>query len=116
VDPLGRFLYVANDDAANLGDISGFSINTSTGALSTLAGFPLTPQNSSLGLLAVDPSGKFLYVSGTFPVGSVGYCVFAYAIDETTGVLTPVPGSPFPVGGTAIGGGPVALTVTREVQ
>jgi 6-phosphogluconolactonase len=94
MDPLGRFLFVAD-----LGDVWGYSINPNTGALSLLAGFPLTLTNASstpiagIASLAVDPSGKFLiYGNGNFnPTVSV------YAINETTGVLTPVPGSPFSV-------------------
>ena len=104
-DPLGRFLYLAN-----FSDISGFSINTSTGALSMLAGFPFSAQVVPTSLV-VDPSGKFLYVAGPFFNGS-GYSVSAYAINETTGALSAVPGSPFPI----VDGQPQALTVTSKVQ
>jgi 6-phosphogluconolactonase len=104
VDPLGRFLYVLDFD----GGISGFSINPSNGAISVLAGFPINLPIQNPKPLAVDPSGKFLYVGTEFP--NVAASVSAYTINETTGVLTPVPGSPFPVDGS-----PQAVTVTRKM-
>jgi hypothetical protein len=51
VDPLGRFLYVMNS-----GDISGYSINGSTGALSMPAGFPFESPAIPLSALALDPA------------------------------------------------------------
>jgi hypothetical protein len=56
----------------------------------------------------VDPSGKFLYVGTGLSYESPS--VYAFAINETTGALTSVPGSPFTVDGT-----PQAITVTRKV-
>jgi DNA-binding beta-propeller fold protein YncE len=101
MDPLGRFLYVGNGF-----DISGFSINTSTGALSMLAGFPFSQSPLSPGYPVVDPSGQFLYVAN-----AANNTVSAYAINQTTGVLTAVPGSPF-----ATGSEPAGLTVTRKPE
>jgi 6-phosphogluconolactonase (cycloisomerase 2 family) len=101
VDPLGRFLYVNNF----VENISGFSINTSTGSLSMLAGFPFDAQPAGTTSLAMDPSGKFLYLISQAAVS-------AYAIDQTTGALTAVPGSPFP----AVDGTPSAVLVTRKIQ
>jgi 6-phosphogluconolactonase len=100
VDPLGRFLYVNNF----VENISGFSINTSTGSLSMLAGFPFDAQPAGTTSLAMDPSGKFIYLISQAAVS-------AYAIDQTTGALTAVPGSPFPV----VDGTPQAVTVTRKL-
>jgi 6-phosphogluconolactonase len=103
VDPLGRFLYVLDFD----GGVSGFSINPSTGAISMLAGFPINLPIQNPKPLAVDPSGEFLYVGTEFP--NVLPSVSSYAINETTGVLTAVPGSPFSVDGS-----PQAVTVTHK--
>ena len=107
MDPLGRFLYVGDVDE----NVPGLSINTRTGALSILAGsttestvLPVTPS-------AVDPSGKFLYVE-TQNSNSQGTSLSAFAIDQTTGALTPVSGSPFP----DADGKPVALIVVRKPQ
>ncbi len=110
VDPLGRFLYVADFG----GGISGFSINPSTGALSMLSGFPFSAQVAGVTSLAVDPSGQFLYLTNSIgqpPNGSPATSISAYAINETTGVLTSITGSPYPADGI-----PQSVTVTRKVQ
>jgi 6-phosphogluconolactonase (cycloisomerase 2 family) len=101
MDQLGRFLYVGNGF-----DISGFSINTSTGSLSMLAGFPFSQSPLSPAYPVVDPSGQFLYAAN-----AANNTVSAYAINETTGVLTTVPGSPL-----AAGSEPAGLTVTRKPE
>jgi 6-phosphogluconolactonase len=110
VDPLGRFLYVL-DDAYS---VWGYSINRSTGVLSLLNGFPFSEPVQSTPLV-VDPSGKFLYRGTQF--ANQPPSVSGYAIDQTTGVLTPVPGSPFPVStSTNDGTMPQFVTITRKVQ
>jgi 6-phosphogluconolactonase len=108
VDPLGRFLYVAN-----FSDISGFSINTSTGAISMLSGFPFSAQVAASASIAADPSGQFLYIANTAgqPPSGSSYSVAAYAIEQTTGMLTPVPGSPFDTGAV-----PQGMAITRKAQ
>jgi 6-phosphogluconolactonase len=80
-----KFLFASNDGSNN---VSAFTINASTGAL-TAVGTPVA-TGSSPELMAVTPNGKFLYVAN---VG--GANVSAYSIDRTTGTLTAVPGSPF---------------------
>jgi 6-phosphogluconolactonase len=82
-----QFAYVANN-ASN--DVSGYTINASTGALTPMAGSPFA---AGLGpaSVAVDPSGKFTYV-----VNNVSKNVSGYTIDPSTGELTSV-GS-FPAG------------------
>lgn len=88
IDPLGRFVYTANSDDSS---VSMFTINQSTGVLT-----PTTPATVSTlvpdeplsdpSFLTVDPSGRFLYVTAQLSDGAV---VFMYAIDQTTGLLTP---------------------------
>jgi len=46
-------------------------------------------------IMAIDPTGRFLYVPSTTLDN-----VWVHAIDADSGVLTPVPGSPFPAGTT----------------
>lgn len=101
IDPAGKFLY-APDSASNV--IAGFTINSSTGALTPMSGSPfaagMSPQQ-----VVVHSSGKFLYASnGTDPDGSIS----AFTIDTSTGALTPISGSPFPV---APVGGSDGLTI-----
>jgi 6-phosphogluconolactonase (cycloisomerase 2 family) len=105
--PNGRYLY--QDDVypavyPTAQQITGFSTNAATGALSPVPGSPLSPTThsaSSPRLMAIDPPGKFLYVSYEFLVVNVGADggLAAYSIDAASGALTAVLGSPFGVGG-----------------
>jgi 6-phosphogluconolactonase len=96
VDPTGKFLYAALDQ----GDISAYVINSSTGALTPVAGSPFLagslPQS-----VRVDPSGRYAYVAN-----SNSNSISAYLVNSSTGALTPIAGSPF-----ASGGGPAGLAV-----
>jgi 6-phosphogluconolactonase (cycloisomerase 2 family) len=58
-DPLGRYIYTMNDQDDNY---NGYSINTSTGVLTSIAGSPFTASGQPQGGV-VDPSGKFVYAS-----------------------------------------------------
>jgi 6-phosphogluconolactonase len=61
--------------------------------LTPIAGTPFSTNGLSSTAAQIEPSGKFLYVSN-----QVSANIQAYAIDQTTGVLTNVPGSPFATG------------------
>jgi len=88
VHPTGKFLYVASE-----GDnLSAFTINPTTGALTPIAGSPFDVGPVPFGV-AVDQSGRFLYVSNR-NAGTVS----GFRIDDATGALTAVPGSPFAAG------------------
>jgi 6-phosphogluconolactonase (cycloisomerase 2 family) len=73
---------VANSGSNN---VSAYSIDSSTGALSEISGSPFAagPGPTSI---AVDPSGKFVYVANG---GSANFTdtVSAYVIDATSGAL-----------------------------
>jgi 6-phosphogluconolactonase (cycloisomerase 2 family) len=91
VGPNGKFLYVVNFSAQN---VSAYAINGTTGALTIIAGSPFgTGPNPKE--IAIDPSGKFLYVVNNFTPGSVS----AFTVNASTGALTAVAGSPFLTGG-----------------
>ncbi len=88
----GNFLYATND-ASNT--ISGFSIDTVTGALTPVPGSPFATgefsvQNISL---AVTPDGQFLYAGNVAFAPSNTISAFSIA---SNGALMPIPGSPFP--------------------
>ena len=105
VEPSGRFAYVVHASPDYLSDqISGYSIDATTGALRRLAGSPFvtgTPSYDSFASISFDPSGKFAYVAnGTMDK------IAAYSVDTETGALTEVAGSPFPAGY-----GPVSIAV-----
>jgi 6-phosphogluconolactonase (cycloisomerase 2 family) len=93
IHPSGKFLYSLN---LNGGSVSAFNIHSQTGVLSPVAGspfkgqgFPTNPSQSIMeGPIAVDPSGGYLYVLTGYPAIAI------YKINQTTGALNAVSGSP----------------------
>jgi 6-phosphogluconolactonase (cycloisomerase 2 family) len=90
VDNTGKFLY-----AFSSGGVYGFSIAADTGALTQLAGSPFPVAGSTSAtfpqpatLMAIDQTNHFLYVSST--AGLSGY-----SIDQNSGQLAAIAGSPF---------------------
>lgn len=99
MDPQGRFLYVVDcgSSCTQPDTVMAFSINQSTGALTAVGSavptgvYPRTPL--------VDPTGNFLYVVDMNRNNTAGDdLVSAYTINQTTGGLTALTGSPFTVG------------------
>ena len=77
----GSFLYVVNEADGN---ISGYRMDGAAGTLTQLAGSPFLVDRS-VGVVAIDPTGKYMFVST-----SVG--VLSANIDAPTGALTLNPG------------------------
>jgi 6-phosphogluconolactonase len=104
VDPMNRFVFAADEDSP--GGVLAFTIDASTGALTDVPGSPfLIGSNSnpvSPGQIVVDPMGSFVYV--TLPATGQ---VAGFSINAPSGMLTPIPGSPF-----AAGSGASAMEVT----
>ncbi|MFH1147247.1 MAG: beta-propeller fold lactonase family protein [Pseudomonadota bacterium] len=63
--------------------ISAYSINAGTGALTAVAGSPFATGSQPTSI-AVDPTGKFVYVGGDWSG------VSAYSINVGTGTLTSI--------------------------
>jgi 6-phosphogluconolactonase (cycloisomerase 2 family) len=87
----GKFVYIDNGGNPTH-TVSGFSV-AGDGALSPLAGFPVSAEGLSSGFgnrTKISPLGKFLFVSN-----DIGATVSVFRIDANTGSLTLVPGSPF---------------------
>lgn len=113
IDPGGNFLYVANQ--GNFGDptsgtISVFAIQgttlTPSGSLSTAT--PGVTTGTGPVSLAITSNGDYLYVANQFTNTVSGYSINA-------GVLTLVPGSPYPVAlAPAVGITPTAVTLTPD--
>jgi trimeric autotransporter adhesin len=88
VDSTGRFVYVPNFSSGNL---SAYTINAASGALTAidantaLAGVQNFATGTNPAGVAIDPTGKFVYVTN-FGAGTVS----AYSINQTTGFLTSV--------------------------
>jgi 6-phosphogluconolactonase (cycloisomerase 2 family) len=96
VDPKGKFAYVASrsDPPGSTGNVSAYTINAATGALSSIGTIPAGTDPISV---AVDPTGKFAYVSNARSED-----VSMYTINTTTGDLTSI-------GTTTGGGGSIAI-------
>jgi len=95
-----RFAYVA---ASGANEILGFAVAAGSGALTATGSPALTSDPRQL---VVDPSNKFLLAAGfgTLATCSTGCALVSYAIDQTTGALTPA--------GTATAGtNPISLTI-----
>lgn len=93
-DPKGQFLYVLNQGSSTAApSISAFSINTTTGVLTELAGSPF-PTVATPTAFAVSQSSSFLYVAN----GTAG-TISAFGMGSD-GTLSPVTGSPFVAAGT----------------
>ncbi len=91
-DGLGRFLYVT---AGNLGSVVAIYAIGPTGSLTPVAG---SPFSISIAQLRGEPTGKFL-LGITGNGANNGFTsddhVYVFSIDQSTGLLTPVTGSPF---------------------
>ena len=98
----GKFAYVLN-----LSSISAFSVNSSSGALTAIAGSPFPVPvvagggSNPLQILIFNPNGKSLYVKNDGGTGTGSLA--AFSIDSATGALAPLSGSPFTLGISATG-------------
>jgi len=89
VDVAVEYAYVVNFGAGN---VSAYSLDTTTGALTPVRGSPYAAggdPNSA----AVDPTGKSLYVANLHSNN-----VSAFTIDTTSGALAQLKNSPFQAG------------------
>lgn len=106
IDSKGKFAYVADQGCPDTfnGRVSMFTIDSTTGALTSI-GTPIDSGDFGGQSVAVDPSGKFVYVANWGEGDSVG-SVSAYDINSATGALTSA-GNIAPLG-TVPGPGSVA--------
>ena len=92
-DPEGRFLFVGHEDTVGAA-VSAFTINASTGAITPVAGSPFaSATGASPASVSVSPDGKYLYAGST--QNSSNPNSFGYEINQQTGALTQLTGSPF---------------------
>jgi 6-phosphogluconolactonase len=98
MDPSGRFAYVANEygTGSGAGSVSAYTINSSTGALRAVAGSPFAAGTQPRSV-TVDPTGQFAYVANSNNAVGNGD-ISAYTINNSTGALRAVAGSPFAAG------------------
>jgi 6-phosphogluconolactonase (cycloisomerase 2 family) len=95
--PNNKFLYVPDYQAT--GTIYAYSVNTTTGALTALAGSPFSGHPFNCGAF-VHSNGKFLFVVDLATSDNEEKApISVYSINQTTGALAEIPGSPFAGGG-----------------
>jgi 6-phosphogluconolactonase (cycloisomerase 2 family) len=92
VVPSGLFAYVAD---VIPGSVSGFTV-AKNGVLTPIPGSPFAAPTGTA-FVTNDPSGRFLYAlnCGAVCSGSGAGNIAGYTIDQQTGALTPIVGSPF---------------------
>jgi 6-phosphogluconolactonase len=90
-DPTGKFLYIANNpiNTSSADDLPAFAIDASSGALSAVPGSPFTTGSLEAPVtLAVDSTGKFLYVADQDGNQVSGNNISSFSVDSSTGALT----------------------------
>ncbi len=93
-------MYAANHKSS---DVSAYTINAETGALTEIMGSPLGDSEEDEGEtgpfeIAVTPSAGLPYVTNHFTNDVVGF-----SIDATSGALTPICSGPFQAGNEHFG-------------
>jgi 6-phosphogluconolactonase (cycloisomerase 2 family) len=86
-----QYVYASVPAASNPSSVSGFSKTSSTGAVNLVSGSPLNERLEG-GLMAIDGQDKFLFV-----LNPTSDDISMFQIDQASGALSEVPGSPFSV-------------------
>jgi len=95
VDGLGRYLYANFYLGIDQYAIQAFPINQSSGEIINGTNYYVEPNfTGTLILQAADPAGKYLYAVALTPGGIE---IFVYSIAASTGMVSEVTGSPFPM-------------------
>lgn len=103
VDNSGKFLHVSQSSGVVV-----YSILPATGALALVQG-PLTSISFVQGTTVADPMGPYIYAYTPTP----GNGIHVYQVDQQSGNLTEIPGSPF---GSAPGGASGIAISVNPVQ
>ncbi|MGA8429090.1 MAG: beta-propeller fold lactonase family protein [Candidatus Sulfotelmatobacter sp.] len=90
IHPSGKFVYGISEQK---NAIIAFHLNSTTGALTKIAGSPFLTHSQNPWAATIDPNGNYLFVPN-----ANGANVSVFAIDSGTGAVTQVPGSPFSAG------------------
>jgi 6-phosphogluconolactonase len=96
--PNGKFIYARRgpqtQDVAN--GVAVFAINSTTGALTEIAGSPFDPGANPLAI-TFDPTGRHMYAGHLLirELQTAELNVRAYSVHPNTGALTVIGGSPF---------------------
>jgi 6-phosphogluconolactonase (cycloisomerase 2 family) len=97
LSPSGNFLFYGSSNFNGVTQgVGALAVNSASGQLTAVIGSPFQQSDRPV-WLAVHPSGRFLYtenVSQTAP-GFALQDLSGFSVDSGTGVLAPLPGSPF---------------------
>jgi 6-phosphogluconolactonase (cycloisomerase 2 family) len=85
--PNGKFAYLTDHYD---GTLAAFSIDAITGALRAVVGSPFAVAGRPDASVVFHPGGRFLYIVRSAPNQSQQSALDAFAIDQTTGALTPL--------------------------
>lgn len=104
-DPSGKTAFFISQDpntgnANSTSSLTRFSVDPNTGALGVIETISAQVQNPLAA--AIDPAGKFLFVTGTATGSSIGGApsapqIAVFSIDANTRAAAPATGSPFPI-------------------
>jgi 6-phosphogluconolactonase (cycloisomerase 2 family) len=111
VDPSGRFLYavISSSSLGTSTSVIGYNIDPVDGTLTQIRVEPFTAGENPTSA-AADASGRFLYVTNGASSAN-GNSVSGFSIDEGTGALIELRGSPFPAPIS-----PISVTVEPGAQ
>jgi len=99
LDPTGHYLYAADHDSE---EVVTFNVNQTSGALA--AKHIVRSRGPAIASVVVSGTQAAGYTSAfTYATNATSNDISAYGIAPATGVLTPVPGGPFPAGGFPFG-------------
>ncbi len=111
VDIVGDFLYLTNSNTSFQappssgpvdGSIYAFSINSVTGALTTVPSSPFLTGIDPLSIV-ISPFGSYAYWTSSSPSSHFAQ-IFGSFVNAFTGVLTPIPGAPWTDSAASSGG------------
>ena len=112
--PSGRHLYVPNYVSGN---VSVFALDANTGAPGAIAGSPFATGGNSVLYAAVHPSGRFVFAANANLIGTLApLTVAAFSVDQATGALTAVAGSPFATPGQGAGAANAPALILIDVR
>lgn len=104
--PGGFYIYATD---LNAGMVAGFTFDSVSGKLTPVPGSPFPTGNTPVQAVQEVIQSKFLYVSN---LNDSAGGISAFTIDQNTGALSPIPGSPFPTGAPGSFPGPSAMEMS----
>jgi 6-phosphogluconolactonase (cycloisomerase 2 family) len=100
ISPDGARVFVSGDAAGSTFDprVAVLNINKSTGALTQVGGSPFASGSKQAVPVVVSPDGKLVFVGNVH--GTLGNTISVLSVNQATGALAAVSGSPFATAGT----------------